>query len=79
MTVHACHILTLYVERSCGGVWRRPSVGDLFFSDGGKSSQISAGVPHAPTQDDIYEGYLIPKGSVLLSSGLRDRADVELI
>jgi hypothetical protein len=50
-----------------------------FFAGGGKSRQISAGVPHAPTQDDIYEGYLIPKGSVLLSSSLRNRADAKLI
>jgi hypothetical protein len=40
---------------------------------------IYAGVPHATTQDDIYEGYLIPKGSVLLSLTLRDSADVKLI
>ncbi len=43
------------------------------------SQDISSGVPHATTQDDIYEGYLIPKGSVLLPSTLRDSADAKLI
>ena len=39
--VHACHILMLCVERSCGGVWRRLLVGDtLFAGGGGKSRQI---------------------------------------
>jgi cytochrome P450 len=28
-----------------------------------RSVAIIGGVPHAPTQDDIYEGYLIPKGT----------------
>jgi len=36
------------------------------------------GVPHATTQDDVYEGYLIPKGSVLLVSTLRDHTDAQL-
>jgi hypothetical protein len=40
---------------------------------------IYTGIPHAPTQDDIYEGYLIPKGSVLLSSSLRNHANAKLI
>ena len=27
---------------------------------------VPMGVPHVTTEDDIYEGYFIPKGSILL-------------
>ena len=27
---------------------------------------LSSGVPHCPTKDDVYEGYHIPKGSIVI-------------
>lgn len=32
------------------------------------SSMSPSGVPHVVKQDDIYEGYLIPKGSTIISN-----------
>ena len=29
---------------------------------------ISVGVPHRLTQDDLHEGYFIPKGSVVIAN-----------
>jgi hypothetical protein len=55
-------------EKSCGGAWRLLSVGNspwVLIAERIMETSRVPGVPHATTQDDVYEGYLIPKGSFL--------------
>jgi hypothetical protein len=39
---------------------------------------VPAGIPHATTQDDYYNGYLIPKGSTIIPLFLAMRNDTKL-
>ncbi|RXW15746.1 hypothetical protein EST38_g10108 [Candolleomyces aberdarensis] len=39
---------------------------------------LPLGVPHATTQDDVYDGYFIPKGTVVIGNALHILHDPEL-
>lgn len=71
------------------GRWGAPvPLGKYHFFERDGTRSRSEGVPHLPTQDDIYEGYLLPGGSsvffnvwlVILRTGLihSDRANIRI-
>ena len=46
------------------GIWTRPF--PIFLST--LLIQASPGIPHCTTADDMYDGYFIPKGSLVISN-----------
>lgn len=60
-----------YVNALCKEVLRWQNVAplcELIQIFGNQDSYISAAVSHAVTEDDVYKGFFIPKGSVVVEN-----------
>ncbi len=74
LTVIACRIWRPFTKRSCAGILLAPWVsrgpGGSHYDHHYHALQLKlfAGIPHAVMEDDMYEGFFIPKGSVVLGN-----------
>ena len=61
-----CHISMLLSRNQCDGMWYYPFV-RLYYHHHTILTDLEA-VPHMATDDDEYDGYYIPKGTIVFGS-----------